>query len=323
MREIIIDKNDDNQRLDRFLGKYLNKAPASLIQKFIRKKRIKVNKKRADPKLMLKEGDIINIYIYDEVLEEYIERHEYDSEDYNIELIYDDDNISIVYKDTGILTHPASKDDYGDTLVDEYIKMLIAKKEYIPRIEKSFTPAFANRLDRNTSGILIACKNHDSLKAINASIKKKGIKRKYRTIVYGNISEQLVIDKYLIKSDNKNRMNISNEGIEAKTIIRPILNKSGFSLVEAELITGRTHQIRAHLNSIGHPIIGDRKYGRSDINRKFIDIGLNNQYLIAYKLELGNLVDEFEYLNNMKFKLDESKYNEKLEKRLFGGIYEI
>ncbi|WP_425540200.1 RluA family pseudouridine synthase [Microaceticoccus formicicus] len=325
MREIIIEQNDDNQRLDRFLSKYLNKAPASLLQKFIRTKRIKVNKKRTTPDFMLREGDIVNIYIYDEVLEQYIDKKEYSTKtNIKIDYIYDDENISILYKPVGMLTHPASAEDYGKTLLDAYVEDLIRKVEYVPRIEKSFVPAFANRLDRNTSGMLVGCKNSRSLQDVNSAIKSRLLRRVYRTIVSGILDEKLIIDKNLVKSETKNRMHTDeSEGQEAKTLIRPIFTRNNYSLVEAELITGRTHQIRAHLASINHPIIGDRKYGRKDVNKKlFDDFGLDNQYLIAYKLVLDGLEDDMSYLNGKAFKLDSKYYNEKMERKIIGGIYE-
>ncbi len=324
MREIIIELNDNNQRVDRFLNKYLNKAPQSLIQKYIRTKKVKVNKKRTSPDYMLKTGDIINIYVYDEVLDKYIDKKEFKNKSgIEINYIYDDENISVLYKKSGILTHPASTSDYGKTLLDAYIANLIAKGEYVPRIEKSFVPAFANRLDRNTSGMLIGCKNSNSLQNINLAIKNRTIERVYRTIVYGKIDKTILINKSLLKSDIKNRMNIDNDGIDAETIIRPIFQKSAYSLIEAELITGRTHQIRAHLSYIGHPIIGDRKYGRKDINSRFrTEYNLDNQYLIAYKLKLNGLSGDLDYLNGSVFCLDSKYYNKELEMNLFGGIYE-
>lgn len=325
MREIIIEQNDDNQRLDRFLSKYLNKAPASLLQKFIRTKRIKVNKKRTTPDFMLSTGDVINIYIYDEVLEQYIDKKERSTKtNIKIDYIYEDANISILYKPVGLLTHPASSEDYGKTLLDAYVEDLIKKGEYVPRIEKSFVPAFANRLDRNTSGMLIGCKNNMSLQNVNLAIKNRQIRRVYRTIVWRILDEEKLIDKNLVKAETKNRMHIQDGmGQEAQTLVRPIFNKNHYSLVEVELITGRTHQIRAHLASINHPIIGDRKYGRRAINNKmYDDFELDNQYLIAYKVILGGLDNDMSYLNGKEFKLDSKYYNEKLERKIIGGIYE-
>lgn len=320
MKEFIIEKNDSNQRLDRFLGKYLNKAPSSFIQKLIRTKKVKVNKKRASKEQILNEGDLLNIYVYDEVLEGYIKEKKLKLNSGNkLDLIYDDENISIIYKKAGILVHPASKEDYGKTLVDDYIQLLLFKNEYVPRMEKSFTPAIVNRLDLNTSGLVIACKSSHSLRALSKAIKEKKITKKYRTIVKGTLNSEKRVVKNLEKLENKNMVLVSGEGKESETIFRPLKIKNGYTLVEAELITGRTHQIRAHLKSIGLNIVGDRKYGTASVNAYLKkEYALNNQYLIAYKLEINGLEDELSYLNGKIFELDKSYFNLKLEEGLFG-----
>lgn len=320
MKEFIIEKNDSNQRLDRFLGKYLNKAPSSFIQKLIRTKKVKVNKKRASKEQILNEGDLLNIYVYDEVLEGYIKEKKLKLNSGNkLDLIYDDENISIIYKKAGILVHPASKEDYGKTLVDDYIQLLLFKNEYVPRMEKSFTPAIVNRLDLNTSGLVIACKNSHSLRSLSKAIKEKKITKKYRTIVKGTLNSEKRVEKNLEKLENKNMVVVSGEGKESETIFRPLKIKNGYTLIEAELITGRTHQIRAHLKSIGLNIVGDRKYGTASVNAYLKkEYALNNQYLIAYKLEINGLEDELSYLNGKIFELDKSYFNLKLEEGLFG-----
>lgn len=320
MKEFIIEKNDSNQRLDRFLGKYLNKAPSSFIQKLIRTKKVKVNKKRASKEQILNEGDLLNIYVYDEVLEGYIKEKKLKLNSGNkLDLIYDDENISIIYKKAGILVHPASKEDYGKTLVDDYIQLLLFKNEYVPRMEKSFTPAIVNRLDLNTSGLVIACKNSHSLRSLSKAIKEKKITKKYRTIVKGTLNSEKRVEKNLEKLENKNMVVVSGEGKDSETIFRPLKIKNGYTLIEAELITGRTHQIRAHLKSIGLNIVGDRKYGTASVNAYLKkEYALNNQYLIAYKLEINGLEDELSYLNGKIFELDKSYFNLKLEEGLFG-----
>lgn len=320
MKEFIIEKNDSNQRLDRFLGKYLNKAPSSFIQKLIRTKKVKVNKKRASKEQILNEGDLLNIYVYDEVLEGYIKEKKLKLNSGNkLDLIYDDENISIIYKKAGILVHPASKEDYGKTLVDDYIQLLLFKNEYVPRMEKSFTPAIVNRLDLNTSGLVIACKNSHSLRSLSKAIKEKKITKKYRTIVKGTLNSEKRVEKNLEKLENKNMVVVSGEGKDSETIFRPLKIKNGYTLIEAELITGRTHQIRAHLKSIGLNIVGDRKYGTASVNAYLKkEYALNNQYLIAYKLEINGLEDELSYLNGKIFEIDKSYFNLKLEEGLFG-----
>ncbi len=326
MRDLRIETNDSKQRLDRFMRKYLSKAPVSLINKYIRTKKIKVNRKRALPDTVLEEGDIVNLFIYDEVLESYREPERVRSKRADWpEILYEDDHILLIYKPVGILTHPASQADYGKTAQDMVLAYLIGTGSYVPRLEKSFVPALANRIDRNTSGMLVACKTHEALTQVNRAMRTREIQRAYRTIVHGAFKERRVIDSALVKDEEKNRMHTSytGEGQEAKSIVTPIHVAARYSLVEVELITGRTHQIRAHLASIGHPIIGDPKYGSAakdgKISRAFEQI---HQYLIAYYLRFDGLENELSHLNGKSFTLPQKYYAIALETELMGGIYE-
>ncbi|WP_099203335.1 RluA family pseudouridine synthase [Miniphocaeibacter massiliensis] len=322
MREITINENDKNQRLDRFMVKYLPKAPKSLINKYIRLKRIKVNKKRVESDYILKLNDKIQIYIYDEVLNEYKDNKVYSYLDYNLDIVYEDDNIAIINKPAGVLSHAASKEDYGKNIVDNFVSYLIKTKQYIPRNEKSFIPALSNRLDRNTSGLLIGCKNKDSLYQINNAIKNRKIGKYYITICKGKIEDQLIEKKITKKSENK--MEIAQlEGKDSKTKVKTIINGERYSLVEVDLITGRTHQIRIHLNSIKHPIIGDQKYGDKTINRYFKEkYNLNYQLLHAYKLTISGLEGNLEYLNGKEYFSKPTKEYAKIAKSIFGEKYE-
>lgn len=322
MREINIDKNDSNQRLDRFLNKYLPKASKSLINKYIRTKKIKINKKRANVNDILKENDKIQIYIYEEVLSEYEDNRVYTSLDYNLDIVYEDKNIAIINKPSGVLSHAAVKEDYGDNIVDNFIKYLIKTKQYNPRLEQSFVPALSNRLDRNTSGLLIGCKNKECLLEINNAIKSREIEKYYITICKGLLKDTII--KSNIEKKSENEMRISKDGgKESRTEIKLLDFKNNYSIVEINLITGRTHQIRVHLQSIDHPIIGDNKYGDSKINQHFRkEFNLKNQLLHAYKLKFKGLSKSLEYLNNREFYAKLPKNFKDINMKIFGEDYE-
>lgn len=322
MREITIEKNDANQRLDRFMAKYLPKAPKSLINKYIRLKKIKINKKRSYADNMLIEGDKVQIYIYDEVLEEYEDNTVYTNLDYNLDIVYEDENIALINKPVNILSHAASKDDYGNNIVDNFVKYLIKTKQYIPRLEKSFIPALSNRLDRNTSGLLIGCKNKNTLNQVNEAIKYRKIEKYYLTICKGYLKSSninLNLDK-----DANNRVKVTKGyGKESLTKVKLIKSNNDFSLVDVDLITGRTHQIRVHLKSINHPIVGDRKYGDAKTNKEFRDkYNLNNQLLHSYKIVLNGLKGELNYLNGKIIYGDLPEDFKKINRDLFGESYE-
>ncbi|MDO5689352.1 MAG: RluA family pseudouridine synthase [Tissierellia bacterium] len=326
MRDLTIGGNDADQRLDRFMRKYLPKAPITLIHKYIRTKKIKVNRTRVEPNHLLKEGDIVNLFIYDEVLDQYRPKTPIrKGRGIPMELIYEDDQILIAYKPKGMLTHPASAADYGKTLQDGLLEYLIQKGDYVPRVEKTFVPAFAHRLDRNTSGLLIGCKSHESLQQVNAAIQARRIQRKYRTIVHGELKERTYIDASLRKIEDKNQMLLSvEEGAkEALSIAKPIYSNGRYTLVVVEIITGRTHQIRIHLAAMGHPLIGDTKYGSRSKDRNLPgQIELNHQYLISDYIRLGGLEGSLSELNGKVFRLSSSYFDRSLEESLLGGVYE-
>lgn len=307
MREIFVDKNENDQRIDRFLKKYLSNASQGTIYKLLRKKRIKLNNKRANPEDMILEGDSIQFYLSDETLDSFIPdvaEKEIVNCSKNIDIIYEDQNIILINKPKGILSHSANK-EYGNNIVDSMISYLISKGDYNPRVEKTFTPAICNRLDRNTSGIIIGAKNYDALKDINEAIKERKVKKYYKCMVKGRVDKDILLNGYLLKDEGKNKVKVFNDEIEGskevRTYIRSLNQTNEYSLLEIDLITGRTHQIRAHLSSIGHPIVGDVKYGDKKTNEYFGQkYKLKNQFLHAHKICFNGLTN-LNYLNGKEF----------------------
>lgn len=321
MKEILIDKNENEQRLDRFLKKYLSNASLSFIYKMIRKKNIKVNGKKASPETIIYFGDKIELYLSDELLDKLVSDKATEYKNFDIDICYEDKNIILINKPVGKLSH-STTDRREDNVVDDMIAYLIQKKEYVPRLEKTFTPSICNRLDRNTSGIIIGAKNYEALKAINNAIKNNKIKKYYKTIALGKIDSDFVKSSYLVKDDIKNKSMIYENPTEnskkIETSFKVIKSNEEFTLLEIELLTGRTHQIRAQLSNMGYPIIGDRKYGIDKINSKFDHIyGLKHQLLHAYKIVFADLEGELSYLNGREFEIKDPEIFSKIEKDLF------
>lgn len=321
MREVEITKNDHDQRLDRFLRKYLSEASKGFIYKMIRKKNILINGKRAKPEDMIYEGDKIQLYLSEETLDKFIGRPKKVYSKLKPSIVYEDENIIIINKEVGVLSH-GSGGEFEDNIVDSMVSYLIGTGDYVPRVEKTFTPSICNRLDRNTSGLIIGAKNYETLKQVNDNIKNRNIKRFYKTIVSGQLKKNQNLIAYLSKDEDRNRVTIRDEEFEGskeiETNIRSIEAKNGYSILEIELITGRTHQIRGHLSSIGYPIIGDRKYGNKSVNeamnKKF---ALDNQFLHAYRLVFNGMEDNLSYLNSKEFTVDFQGVFKEIEEELF------
>ncbi len=293
MKEIKISNNEEGQRLDRFLKKYLNKANQSFIQKMIRKKNIELNNLKAEPEAILKKDDLVQLYLSDETIEKFREKKSLKQTDIHFKVIYEDDNILIVNKPIGLSTQP--DETSARNLVDEIKMYLDAKEE---NISFTFKPAVCNRLDKNTSGLVIAAKNYDALKQTNKAIRERNIKKLYMAKVHGIIKKDLELKDYLIKNENKNMVKIVKENAEnAKEVItyaHPLKTEGSYTWLEIEIETGRAHQIRAHLASIGNPVAGDKKYGIKDSERY--------QVLHAYKLVLGGYEGGLSYLNGLEVK---------------------
>ena len=307
MVNIEIGKNEQKQRLDKFLRKYLGNASLSYIYKAIRKD-VKVNGRRAKEDTMLELGDVITLYISDEELSALTRTRRSTRVKRQFKVAYEDDNIIVVEKPFGLLTH-GDRTEKKNHLANQVVDYLIEKGDYNPRLERTFTPASVNRLDRNTTGLVLFGKTGEALQTLNRMIREKDkVNKYYMTIVKGRVKGELHLRDRMVKDERTNKVRVlsmDEEGRYMETIVRPIETGRDFTLVEVELITGRTHQIRAHLAKAGHPVIGDVKYGDRKVNemvrRRF---NLNTQLLHAYKLTFRGCTGALEYLNDLEITAD-------------------
>lgn len=355
MTKITVGRNDAEQRLDRFLRKYMKGASLGNIYKMIRKD-VKVNGARVAKETMLKEGDEIALYINEADMQKYTGGNANNSQQTpsrdgrkgggksaarrSFKIVFEDENIIVVKKPYGLLTHGDGKEK-KNTLVNQVVDYLIEKGDYVPRIERSFTPAAVNRLDRNTTGLVMFGKNAAALRALNSMIRSKEcVSKYYITIVGGELDRELHLKGTLVKDEVKNTVTVgrlsdgadsadkdaSTEGTSGsaekyiETIARPLAVSSGFTLVEIELITGRTHQIRAHMASAGYPVIGDTKYGDPSVNKKVsAKYGLKAQLLHAYRLSINDAQPPLEYLKGKEFTAELPKSADAVCSDIFGA----
>ncbi|WP_341877072.1 RluA family pseudouridine synthase [Defluviitalea saccharophila] len=308
MKEIQITQNDANQRLDKFLMKYMNQSSKGFIYKMLRKKRIKYNGKKGEGNEKLQIGDTIQLYLADETINQFRALKDVNKVSRTFSIIFEDEQILLCNKPLGLLVHP-DQNNNQNTLADEILSYLVEQGEYNPHETAGFTPAVCNRLDRNTSGIIIAGKTLNALQAMNQMIKENKIQKYYLTIVKGTIKTPGVLKGYHKKNQKTNEVEILDEYEEGskyvETHFTPIVNNSDYTLLEIQLITGRSHQIRAHLSKINHPIIGDSKYGDIKVNDYFKSkYGLKHQFLHAYKIKFAECPEDFGYLENRSFKAE-------------------
>ncbi len=307
MKEITIGANDAGQRLDRFLAKAVPLLPASLAQKYIRLKRIKLGGKRVERDTRLQAGDVLQLYINDEFFDKPREDNAYLTVAVpKLNIVYEDEQILLVDKRPGQAVHPHDGAEYGRTLIDHIQSYLYQKREWRPREENAFTPALCNRIDRNTGGIVIAAKTAEALRVMNQKIKDRELDKRYLAIVEGVPKPRVgSLKGYLFKDAKKNRVFVSDSpqpgSKSCQTNYQVLASEKGLSLVECELITGRTHQIRAQFAHAGHPLLGDGKYGKLD--KRF---DRNYQALYSYKLTFAftTPAGSLEHLNGKSFQVE-------------------
>ena len=310
MRTLIIKQNDAGQRLDKFLAKAVKALPKSLMYKSIRTKKIKVNRKRTEIGYILNEGDTVELFLAEEFFEERAVEEAFMKLTPHLDIVYEDEHILLLDKQPGLIVHSDDSEEVN-TLISHVKAYLYRKGDYNPADEQSFAPALCNRIDRNTGGIVIAAKTAEALRVMNEKIKNDELSKFYLAAVHGNLPKKADTLHGWLKKDSANNIvdivTTPRHGYkEIITKYRVLEEKRGLSLVEVELVTGRTHQIRAHMASIGHPLLGDGKYG---VNRDDKKIGYKYQALFAYRLEFRFTTDSgaLAYLNGKSFSISRDK----------------
>lgn len=303
-KEVVIQKNDAGQRLDKFLTKAYPNLPRSMLYKSIRKKDIKLNGKRCEISTRLQENDVLTMFLKDEFFQTQEKAYDFLKAPTKLQILYEDDNILLADKQPGLLVHP-DETYHFDSLIARIQHYLYEKGEYDPSQENAFAPSLVNRIDRNTGGIVIAAKNASALRILNQKMKDRELDKRYLCLVHGILEKKEgTLTGYLEKNEKQNRVYITQhrgeEGKTIKTRYRVLEERDHCSLVEVELLTGRTHQIRAHFAHIGHPLLGDGKYGTNALNKK---TKLPYQALYSYQLTFRFTTDGgiLNYLNGKTF----------------------
>ena len=316
MKELTIRKNEAGQRLDKFLAKYMNRAPKSFLYKMLRKKNITLNGKKAEGKEILCAGDTVKLFLSDNTIQNFSVQKEYippktaGMDMPKPDIIYEDAHTLFINKPVGMLSQKAKPDDIS---LVEYLTSYLLSSGQITREElRTFHPAVCNRLDRNTSGIVAAGKSLAALQKLNAMFRDRSIRKYYLCLVSGTVDHEARLRGWLKKNEKTNRVsvrsgqeNTSHTGAFIETEYRPIRSGGGTTLLEVHLITGKTHQIRAHLASEGHPLIGDYKYGDRKLNDRFRQAyGLQSQMLHSYRLCFPLCTDELAPLSGKELLAD-------------------
>ena len=307
MREFTIGKNDAGQRLDRWMGKTMPLLPAHLAQKYIRIKRVKLNGKGAKRDTRLQVGDVLQLYINDEFFEQPTEENAFLSLfQPRLDILYEDQHLLLVNKPAGMVVH-ADETEKVNTLINHIQAYLYQKREWSPRMEHAFTPALCNRIDRNTCGIVIAAKTAEALRVMNQKIRDRELEKRYLCVGVGSLQpREGTLEGFLLKDEAKKQVTVYHRpvpnGRSAVTKYRTLARRDGLSLIECELITGRTHQIRAQLAEAGCPLLGDGKYGSEKVNRRY---ERKQQALCSWSLTFRFTTDagELAYLNGRTWRV--------------------
>lgn len=313
MREIKITSLNEGGRLDKILFKYLDKAGSGFIYKMLRKKNIVLNDKKVQGNEILKAGDVIKLYLSEETIEKFRSAKESSSSSLTVPegfLLYEDSRILAVNKPVGMLSQ---RSEDGDVSANDLILNYLGKTD-------TFTPGIANRLDRNTGGIILAGKDLKSARLLSSAIKERALSKYYYALCSGEIRKPDTICAYLTKDKKTNQVKITekpeNKDSQAiKTAYRSLASNGTYTLLEVDLITGRSHQIRAHMAYMGHALAGDTKYGKREVNSELREkYGLKSQFLFAGAVEFTNMTDELEYLNGKRIEAPFSAYLKKILK---------